>query len=60
MTGCSFAVIVNKLEEYDVFVKAGKIVNVSTLKMQLKTLQCQSSSSKKPQFKRKERENAFV
>ncbi|XP_071923191.1 uncharacterized protein [Coffea arabica] len=28
MTGCSFAAIVNKLEEYDDFVRAGKIVNL--------------------------------
>ncbi|XP_027155279.1 uncharacterized protein LOC113755474 [Coffea eugenioides] len=32
MTGCSFAEIVNKLEEYDEFLRAGKIVNVSALK----------------------------
>ncbi|XP_071918981.1 uncharacterized protein [Coffea arabica] len=44
MTGCSFAEIVNKLEEFDEFVKAGKIVNVSTLKMQLEALQGQNDS----------------
>ena len=38
MTGCSFAAIVNKLEEYDEFVRAGKIINVSALKSQLETL----------------------
>ncbi|XP_027170334.1 uncharacterized protein LOC113770147 [Coffea eugenioides] len=35
MTGSSFAAIINKLEEYDEFIKAGKIVNVSALKLQL-------------------------
>ena len=59
-TGCSFAAVVNKLEEFDEVVKAGKIVNVSTLKMQLKALQGQSSSGKKAQFKKKKEENAFV
>ena len=38
MTGFSFVAIVNKLEEFDEFVKAGKIVNVSILKMQLEAL----------------------
>ena len=52
MTGCLFAVIVNKLEEFDEFIKAGKIVNVSTLKMQLEALQAQNNSGKKPQFKK--------
>nr|XP_027096027.1 uncharacterized protein LOC113715923 [Coffea arabica] len=60
MTGCSFAEMVNKLEEFDEFVKAGKIVNVSTLKMQLEALQGQNNSEKKSQFKEKERETAFV
>ncbi|XP_027171636.1 uncharacterized protein LOC113771226 [Coffea eugenioides] len=60
MTGCSFAEIVNKLEEFDEFVKAGKIVNVSTLKMQLEALQGQNNSGKKSQFKGKEEETAFV
>ncbi|XP_027067603.2 uncharacterized protein [Coffea arabica] len=60
MTGCSFAEMVNKLEEFDEFVKAGKIVNVSTLKMQLEALQGQNNSEKKSQFKGKERETAFV
>ena len=35
MIGSSFVAIVNKLEEFDEFVKTGKIVNVSTLKLQL-------------------------
>ena len=52
MAGCSFATIVNKLEEFDEFIKAGKIVNVSTLKMQLEALQAQNNSGKKPQFKK--------
>ncbi|XP_071923122.1 uncharacterized protein [Coffea arabica] len=39
MIGCSFSAIVNKLEEFDEFIKAGKIVNVSMLKMQLEVLQ---------------------
>ncbi|XP_071916235.1 uncharacterized protein [Coffea arabica] len=56
MTGCSFAAIVNKLEEYDDFVRVGKIVNVSVLKSQVEALQGQGSSGKKPQFKKKERE----
>ena len=60
MTRCSFAAIVNKLEEFDEFVRAGKIVNVSTLKMQLEALQDQSGSGKKPQFNKKKGENAFV
>ncbi|XP_071936374.1 uncharacterized protein [Coffea arabica] len=33
MTGSSFAAIINKLEEYDEFVKVGKIVNISALKL---------------------------
>ncbi|XP_071928095.1 uncharacterized protein [Coffea arabica] len=60
MTGCSFAAIVNKLEEYDDFVKAGKIVNVSALKSQLDALQGQGTSEKNPQFKKKEGETAFT
>ena len=60
MTECSFAAIVHKLEEYDEYVRAGKIVNVSTLKMQLEDLQGQNSSGKKPHFDKKEGENAFV
>ena len=38
MTGSSFAASVNKLEEFDKFVRVGKIVNVSALKSQLKAL----------------------
>nr|XP_027093623.1 uncharacterized protein LOC113714024 [Coffea arabica] len=60
MTGCSFAAIVNKLEEYDDFVRAEKIVNVSALKSQLDASQGQGSSGKKPQFKKKEGEAAFI
>ncbi|XP_071916334.1 uncharacterized protein [Coffea arabica] len=60
MTGCSFAAIVNKLEEFDDFVKAGKIVNVSALKSQLDALQSQGSNGKKQQSKRQEGETAFV
>ncbi|XP_071912119.1 uncharacterized protein [Coffea arabica] len=60
MTGCSFAAIVNKLEEFDDFVKAGKIVNVSALKSQLDALQSQGSNGKKQQFKKQEGETAFV
>ncbi|XP_071909656.1 uncharacterized protein [Coffea arabica] len=60
MTGCSFAAIVNKLEEYDDFVKAGKIVNVSTLKSQLDALQGQGTSGKNPQFQKKEGETTFT
>ncbi|XP_027158321.1 uncharacterized protein LOC113759941 [Coffea eugenioides] len=60
MTGCSFAEIVNKLEEYDEFMRAGKIVNVSALKSQLEAMQSQSSSSKKSQFKKKDEEASFV
>ncbi|XP_071904272.1 uncharacterized protein [Coffea arabica] len=56
MTGCTFAAIVNKLEEYDDFVRARKIVNVSALKSQVEALQGQGSSGKKPQFKNKEGE----
>ncbi|XP_027171981.1 uncharacterized protein LOC113771608 [Coffea eugenioides] len=60
MIGCSFAAIVNKLEEFDEFVKAEKIVNVSTLKMQLEALQGQNNGGKKSQFKEKEGETVFV
>ncbi|XP_027151907.1 uncharacterized protein LOC113751963 [Coffea eugenioides] len=60
MTGCSFAEIVNKLEEYDEFVRAGKIVNVSALKSQLEAMQNQGDSSKKSQFEKKEEETSFV
>ena len=60
MTGCSFAEIVNKLEEYDEFVRAKKIVNVSALKSQLEAMQNQGSSNKKTQFKKKEEETSFV
>ncbi|XP_071900950.1 uncharacterized protein [Coffea arabica] len=60
MTGSSFAAIINKLEEYDEFIKAGKIVNVSALKLQLDALQNQNSNGKKPQFKKKEGDTAFI
>ncbi|XP_027166352.1 uncharacterized protein LOC113766349 [Coffea eugenioides] len=60
MTGCSFAEIVNKLEEYDEFMRAGKIANVSALKSQLEAMQSQNSSSKKAQFKKKDEEASFV
>ncbi|XP_027183903.1 uncharacterized protein LOC113782193 [Coffea eugenioides] len=60
MTGCSFVEIINKLEEYDEFARAGEIVNVSALKSQLEALQNQNNSSKKPQFKKKEGEAVFV
>nr|XP_027120579.1 uncharacterized protein LOC113737567 [Coffea arabica] len=60
MTGCSFAAIVNKLEEYDDFVRVGKIVNVSALKSQVEALQGQGSSGKGPQFKKKEGDATFV
>nr|XP_027067841.1 uncharacterized protein LOC113693512 [Coffea arabica] len=60
MTRCSFAEIVNKLEEYDEFMRAGKIVNVSALKSQLEAMQSQSNSSKKSQFKKKDEEASFV
>ncbi|XP_027157620.1 uncharacterized protein LOC113759252 [Coffea eugenioides] len=60
MTGCTFAVIVNKLEEYDDFVRVEKIVNVSALKSQVEALQGQGSSGKKPQFKKKEGEATFI
>ena len=36
---CSFAAIVNKLEEYDEYVRTGKIANISALKSQLDALQ---------------------
>ncbi|XP_027155289.1 uncharacterized protein LOC113755486 [Coffea eugenioides] len=60
MIECSFAEIINKLEEYDEFVRAGKIVNLSVLKSQLEAMQNQGSSSKKSQFKKKEEETSFV
>ncbi|XP_071923339.1 uncharacterized protein [Coffea arabica] len=60
MTRSSFAAIINKFEEYDEFVKAGKIVNVSALKLQLDALQNQSNMGKKSQFKKKEGETAFI
>ncbi|XP_071909661.1 uncharacterized protein [Coffea arabica] len=60
MTGCSFATIVNKLEEYDDLVRSGKIVNVSALKSQVEALQGQGSSGKKPQFKKKEGDATFI
>ncbi|XP_027178218.1 uncharacterized protein LOC113777382 [Coffea eugenioides] len=60
MTGCSFAAIVNKLEEFDDFVRAGKIVNVSALKSQLDALQGQGSNAKKPPFKKKEGDATFI
>nr|XP_027093704.1 uncharacterized protein LOC113714104 [Coffea arabica] len=59
MIGCSFAAIINKLEEYDEYVKAGKIVNVSALKSQLDALQGQSNNKREPQLKKKE-ETTFV
>ncbi|XP_027168644.1 uncharacterized protein LOC113768468 [Coffea eugenioides] len=60
MTGSPFAAIINKLEEYDKFVKAWKIVNVSALKLQLDALQNQNSNGKKPPFKKKEGDTAFI
>ncbi|XP_027075870.2 uncharacterized protein [Coffea arabica] len=60
MTGSSFAAIINKLEEYDEFVKAGKIVNVSALKLQLDNLQNQNNNGKKLSFKKKEGDTAFI
>ncbi|XP_071920609.1 uncharacterized protein [Coffea arabica] len=60
MTGCSFAAIINKLEEYDEYVKAGKIVNVSALKSQLDALQGQSNNKREPQLQKKEEETTFV
>ncbi|XP_027169433.1 uncharacterized protein LOC113769160 [Coffea eugenioides] len=60
MTGSPFAAIINKLEEYDEFVKAGKIVNVSALKLQLDALQNQNNNGKKPPFKKKEGDTAFI
>ncbi|XP_071939953.1 uncharacterized protein [Coffea arabica] len=60
MTGCSFAAIVNKLEEYDDFVRTGKIVNVSALKSQVEALQGQGSSGKKLHFKKKEGDATFI
>nr|XP_027122911.1 uncharacterized protein LOC113739775 [Coffea arabica] len=46
--------------EYDEFIRAGKIVNVSALKSQLEAMQSQSGSSKKAQFKKKDEEASFV
>ncbi|XP_027150237.1 uncharacterized protein LOC113750467 [Coffea eugenioides] len=60
MTESSFTAIINKLEEYDEFVKTRKIVNVSALKLQLDALQNQSNIGKKPQFKKKEGDTAFI
>nr|XP_027122176.1 uncharacterized protein LOC113739131 [Coffea arabica] len=60
MTGCSFAAIIHKLEEYDEYVKAGKIVNVLALKSQLDALQGQSNNRREPQLKKKEEETTFV
>nr|XP_027083426.1 uncharacterized protein LOC113705706 [Coffea arabica] len=60
MTRCSFAEIVNKLEEYDEFMRPGKIVNVSALKSQLEAMQSQGSNSKKSPFKKREEEASFV
>ncbi|XP_071905998.1 uncharacterized protein [Coffea arabica] len=60
ITGYSFIEIINKLEKYDEFVRAGKIVNMSALKSRLETLQNPSSSSKMPQFKKKDGEAALV
>ncbi|XP_071924808.1 uncharacterized protein [Coffea arabica] len=59
MTGCSFAEIVNKLEEYDEFMRVGKIINISALKSQLEAMQSQNSSSKRSQFKKKDEEASF-
>ncbi|XP_027066541.1 uncharacterized protein [Coffea arabica] len=60
MIWCSFAVIINKLEEYDEYVKAEKIVNVSALKSQLDALQGQSNNGREPQCKKKEEETTFM
>nr|XP_027102201.1 uncharacterized protein LOC113723226 [Coffea arabica] len=60
MTGCFFAEIVNKLEEYDEFMRAGKIVNISALKSQLEAMQSEGSNSKKFPFKKREEEASFV
>ena len=60
MIRCLFTAIIDKLEEFDEFVKVGKIVNVSMLKMQLEAMQNQNNSKKKPQFKKKEGEAVFV
>ena len=60
MTWCLFAAIISKLEEFDEFVRAEKIVNVSALKSQLETLQSRNNIEKKPQFKKKKEEAAFV
>ncbi|XP_027168552.1 uncharacterized protein LOC113768407 [Coffea eugenioides] len=60
MTGSSFTAIINKLEEYDEFVKTGKIINVSSLKLQLDALQNQNSNGKKPPFKKKQGETTFI
>ncbi|XP_071902731.1 uncharacterized protein [Coffea arabica] len=56
LTGISFAAIIKNLEEYDEFVKVGKIVNVSALILQLDALQNQNNNGKKPPFKKKEGE----
>ena len=60
MTRCSFVTIVNKLEKFYEFVRVEKIVNVSTLKIQLEALQGQNNNGKKPQFKKKDGETTFV
>ena len=48
MIGCSFVAIINKLKEYDEYVKAEKIVNVSALKSQLNALQSQNNNRREP------------
>ena len=60
MIGGSFAVIINKFEKYNEFVKMKKIINLLALKVQLKALQKQSRSEKKFQFKKKEGGTIFV
>ncbi|XP_071902598.1 uncharacterized protein [Coffea arabica] len=55
MTGCTFAAIVNKLEEYDDFVRAEKIVNVSALKSQVEGLQGKGAVERSRSLKRKRR-----
>nr|XP_027109278.1 uncharacterized protein LOC113729153 [Coffea arabica]XP_027109284.1 uncharacterized protein LOC113729158 [Coffea arabica] len=60
MTGCSFAAIINKLEEYDEYARAQKIINILALKSQLDALQGHNKIGKEPKFKKNERENAFV
>ena len=59
MTGCLFAAIVNKLEEFDEFVKVKKIVNLSTLKWKLEAWQKKNNSERKPKSRRKKRKSAF-